>query len=333
MAALVRPLGGLQDKVFAAPCSRQLRCLRDIVPVHADEAILRVKPGEEGQQGGGAGRQDPCPPLPGGVGVEVPLTAPALALVVPRQQKPTSCPWKAAACSLSRSKSTTACSCGEAEGQLAHPGHPHHHHRRHHPGTPGPAHHGHPRLLAQAQPAPPDQRHPGEELPGQQLPQQRPARLPRGAQHEAGPAAAAATAARRRRHAEGAVAGRARAGSGCACLPPARPAFTGVRGGLPPAVRSTAVKRKTGVFSGLGEVARGGCRVPVPPRLTEQGAAPGDPRKTSAGVSVRPSPSVTPPGVLAVAEPTATTRPREELCALPAEAEGMRPWRDAQRGL
>lgn len=52
----------------------------------------------------------------------VPLTTPALALVVPRQQKPTSCPWKAAACSLSRSKSTTACSCGEAEGQRAHPG-------------------------------------------------------------------------------------------------------------------------------------------------------------------------------------------------------------------
>lgn len=82
-----------------------------------------------------------------------------------------------------------------------------------------PPHHGRRRLLAQAQPAPPDQRHPGEELPRQQLPQQRPARLPRGAQHEAGPTAAVTA---RRRHADGAAgggaaaaAGRAQAGSGC----------------------------------------------------------------------------------------------------------------------
>lgn len=33
-------LGGLQDEVLAAPRPRQLGCLRHVVPVHADEAIL-----------------------------------------------------------------------------------------------------------------------------------------------------------------------------------------------------------------------------------------------------------------------------------------------------
>lgn len=43
MAVRVCPLGRLQDKVLAAPCPCQLCCLRDVVPVHTDEASLQVK--------------------------------------------------------------------------------------------------------------------------------------------------------------------------------------------------------------------------------------------------------------------------------------------------
>lgn len=59
---LVCPLGGLQDKVFTAPRPRQLRCLRDVVPIHAHEAVLREKRRGgstwqgEGRQGARAGR-------------------------------------------------------------------------------------------------------------------------------------------------------------------------------------------------------------------------------------------------------------------------------------
>lgn len=62
-----------------------------------------------------------------------PLTAPALLRVVPRQQKPTSWPRKAAACSLSLSKSTTTCSCGDSTGLRARSGH-----LQHPPTTPRP---------------------------------------------------------------------------------------------------------------------------------------------------------------------------------------------------
>lgn len=61
VAVLVCPPGGLQEEVFAAPCLRQLCRLRNVVPVHTDEAILRVKD-RGGSAWEGGGRQDLCAP-------------------------------------------------------------------------------------------------------------------------------------------------------------------------------------------------------------------------------------------------------------------------------